>query len=119
MDDVSDAVNRELIGVSLRIAGLVPAKERFAMRKAAKVFGAAGILLLVIGIIIAAGIFCSASKERTIGIIGGADGPTLIFLGSQLKWIIILGSAVFISAAGCFIVSAVIRKKNKGGKNGT
>lgn len=94
-------------------------KECYALKRPVKAFRIAGIVLLAVGFLTAAGIFCSASKEKTIGIIGGADGPTLIFLASRLKFTVLLGVTAFIAAIGCFIISAVIKKKNKGGKNGT
>ncbi len=76
-----------------------------------------GIVFLIVGIIITAvsgaiisGIFFGVTRNESIGIIGGADGPTAIFLTSKLGIFPIAAVAVGIAI---IVFSAIGIKKNK------
>jgi Na+-transporting methylmalonyl-CoA/oxaloacetate decarboxylase beta subunit len=46
-----------------------------------------------------------------IGVIGGADGPTAIFVTSTINWGLIIGAAVFV--AGCIAALVIWRNKRQ------
>lgn len=46
-----------------------------------------------------------------IGIIGGADGPTTIFVTSAVNWYAIAAIAFAIAAALALIIRAIIKRK--------
>ena len=54
----------------------------------------------------------SSNEPATIGIIGGADGPTAIFLSSQTNWLAIFGFIGIIVAA-IIVVLIIYRNKKK------
>lgn len=54
----------------------------------------------------------SSSEPATIGIIGGADGPTAIFLSSHSNWLAIFGFIGIIVAA-IIVVLIIYRNKKK------
>lgn len=72
----------------------------------------AGIIVTVIGIVVAAlGLLFKAKGQMSVSVIGGADGPTSIFLAGKVGSSsavtgIIVGIVLF--AAGIFII---VRKK--------
>lgn len=45
-----------------------------------------------------------------VGIIGGADGPTSIYVSSSINWIWIVAAAVLVTAAVLFIVIKKCKK---------
>jgi Na+-transporting methylmalonyl-CoA/oxaloacetate decarboxylase beta subunit len=45
------------------------------------------------------------------GIIGGADGPTVVYVSSSVNWPFIIGAAILI--AGGLIAFFVLRKRKK------
>jgi len=49
------------------------------------------------------------ADKVSVGVIGGADGPTAIFVSSSVNWGLVAGAAVILAA----IVVFVIRKKKK------
>ena len=82
-----------------------------------------GIVFLIVGIIITAvggaiisGIFFGVTHNESIGIIGGADGPTAVFVTSDSfisPWSCVIGTVVGVAA----IVGSVIAiRKNKSKK---
>ena len=46
-----------------------------------------------------------------MSVIGGADGPTAIFVASSINWLLIIGAVIVI--AGVIIAISVIRRKKK------
>ena len=46
----------------------------------------------------------------SIGVIGGADGPTAVFVSSPVPWIIVIGIAVIM--IGGIVAALLIAKKN-------
>lgn len=56
--------------------------------------------------------FCitGCGNSSSIGIIGGADGPTAIFLSSNINWLGILG---LIGATVAVIIAVLIIHRNK------
>jgi|GEM_PF-1366849 len=68
-------------------------------------------VIFLIAIIAGVGISLIAPKEASaIGIIGGADGPTAIFLASKQP----VGSYVAIGAVGliCIVIGLILMRKN-------
>ncbi len=55
--------------------------------------------------------FLSGCRDESIGIIGGADGPTAILLSYDLKWMLI--ELLLLAAAVGFMVFLIIRKRKK------
>ena len=50
-------------------------------------------------------------KDATIGIIGGADGPTAVLVGGELMPMILIGAAIVL--VGALIVTAVVVSRRK------
>lgn len=46
-----------------------------------------------------------------IGVIGGADGPTAIYVASSVNWALVIGAVVII--AGCAAAFFVRRRKSR------
>ncbi len=46
----------------------------------------------------------------SVGVIGGADGPTAIFVSSSVNWGLVIGTAVVIAAG---IILLFVRKRKK------
>ena len=75
-----------------------------------KILRITGFILTAVTIILIIVIICSgffADNTNSIGIIGGADAPTAIFIASQFKWILL----PLIAGVCCIIISAFIRRK--------
>ena len=54
----------------------------------------------------------SSNEPATIGIIGGADGPTAIFLASQTNWLAIVGCVgIIVVAIAALIIYRYKKKK--------
>lgn len=72
------------------------------MRKIIAILSACGILFLT-----------GCQESSSIGIIGGADGPTAIFVASvpSSGWVWALAAGVF--AAVVILVTVIIRRKRK------
>lgn len=77
-----------------------------------------GIVFLIVGIIITAvggaiisGIFFGVTHNESIGIIGGADGPTAIFLTSKLG-LFPIAAAVVVGIV-IVVISVIAIRKNK------
>lgn len=77
-----------------------------------------GIVFLIVGIIITAvggaiisGILFSGTQSESIGIIGGADGPTAIFLTSKLG-LFPIAAAVVVGIV-IVVISVIAIRKNK------
>lgn len=49
--------------------------------------------------------------NRSIGIIGGADGPTAIFVTSKPNLMLYIAAALLVIAAGVLVVYIVKKKK--------
>ena len=55
--------------------------------------------------------FCGCNtKSDSIGIIGGADGPTAVFVSSDINWLGIFG-IIGVIAVAVFVVLIICRKK--------
>lgn len=76
-----------------------------------------GIVVLLMGImpIVSLSIYMYTAQPGSIGIIGGADGPTAIFLTERLlhEWpvtvmFILLGISLIVSAAFCLLFSKTV-----------
>lgn len=63
------------------------------------ILSAVGILLLVWGAVL------NATESSTLGIIGGADGPTSIYLSGGVDWHL---SAIFMVLGGVTLAGAAI-----------
>ncbi|MBR5513289.1 MAG: hypothetical protein IKV85_04800 [Ruminococcus sp.] len=74
------------------------------------VFLIVGILIAAVGGVIISGIAFGGTSSESIGIIGGADGPTAIFLISRLG---IFPIAALVVGIAIIIISAIGIKKNK------
>ena len=73
-----------------------------------------GVLLIARVIVPFVALEAFAAQKSSIGIIGGADGPTAIFLTSRIMngwpfFAILLGSALIISALFCLIFSKTVK----------
>lgn len=84
------------------------------MRNHWKILRIIGIFLILMVTVTAVGIYLIASvfNDETIGIIGGADVPTAIFLGTEFKWIVLLLAGELLSGIGCIIASVILKKKD-------
>lgn len=71
----------------------------------AGVAGAVGIILAVIGVLL------KIKKSMAVSVIGGADGPTSIFLAGKVGGD--MSAGLFVAAIICLIVAVVLvfRKK--------
>lgn len=77
------------------------------MKKIAIGMGAAGVLLLFAGIILKSGSYTAVS------IIGGADGPTSIFIAGKINTD---GAAVLLAAAAVGLILLGVWMRRKGEK---
>ncbi len=50
-------------------------------------------------------------KEEAIGIIGGADGPTEVYLTSDFSWLAVAGVAIAIVAVVVAVFAFILRKR--------
>ena len=69
---------------------------------------AASIMATKIMLII---LLCTEQSTQSIGIIGGADKPTFLFLVSQFKWVGILLTFEFVACVCCIIISSFFNKR--------
>lgn len=87
------------------------------MKKTGKFFRYTGILLILSEILyiikIAIVMYITISRYGSIGIIGGADAPTAVYLLRNLGFFPIFDIAVFIVGVVCIIVSAVLLHEKK------
>lgn len=70
-----------------------------------------GIIALIVGVIVAAiGIITKIKENQALAVIGGADGPTAIFVAGKVgtPWYAGIIIGVVIIAVGAFLIS---RKK--------
>lgn len=67
------------------------------------------LFLLAIPVLLSS---CAKQDDTSIGIIGGADGPTTIFLISKFKWFIV-ALVIMVAVLAVLIIKYIIRKKNK------
>ena len=58
------------------------------------------------------GLFGCSSESASIGIIGGADGPTAIFVTSNINWMYVCGFVVIIVVA-ILVALFIYRNKKK------
>ena len=64
------------------------------------------ITIIVVILVLSVGNVCA--NDASIGIIGGADGPTAIFIaGPNLSWLTIAVSTILIIAIATFIIKKV------------
>lgn len=80
-----------------------------------KILRIIGIFLILMVAVTAVGIYLIAHSfnEETIGIIGGADAPTAVFLGTEFKWVIAVLAGELLAGIGCIIASVIMKKKKK------
>ncbi len=52
-------------------------------------------------------------KEASVGIIGGADGPTAVMVTGELLPVILIAGAIVLVAA-LIVTAIVVSRKNKG-----
>lgn len=87
------------------------------MKKTGKFFRYTGILLILSEILYiiktAIVMYITISRYGSIGIIGGADAPTAVYLLRNLGFFPIFDIAVFIVGVVCIIVSAVLLHEKK------
>ena len=78
-----------------------------------KILRIIGIFIIILAVVTAVGIYLIAGSfnEETIGIIGGADAPTAIFLGTEFKWVIAVVAGEILAGVGCIIASVIMKKK--------
>ncbi|MGB4093543.1 MAG: hypothetical protein WBK46_16610 [Ruminococcus flavefaciens] len=83
------------------------------MKKYHKLFLFIGIFLIFS--FIAAGaamvVFAQTYRDPYVGIIGGADTPTILILWSHFRLPVIILAAELLAGIGCIIASAIMKKK--------
>ena len=67
-----------------------------------------GIIFILLLVLILSLVGCG-NEAASIGIIGGADGPTAIFVTSGTNWVSILG----VIAVAIFVAVLIYRNKKK------
>ena len=67
-----------------------------------------GIIFILLLVLILSLVGCG-NEAASIGIIGGADGPTAIFVTSSTNWVSILG----VIAVAIFVAVLIYRNKKK------
>lgn len=79
-----------------------------------KIIRIIGIVIIIIAAITAAGIYLIGNifNEQNAGIIGGADKPTMVFLGTEFRFIIAVIIAEFAVGIGAVIASVIMKRKN-------
>lgn len=84
-------------------------------KKRSKYLLVTGIILILITALYASFIlvpvFFTPQKPEGIGIIGGADSPTAIFVFSQFKWFFIAPILTFSCGVGCIAAYLIINRK--------
>ena len=68
------------------------------------------LVISAIGFIAFCIYYVDKSVKPSVGIIGGADRPTVIFLWGEFKGIVLVLAAEFLAGIGCII--AALRRKN-------
>lgn len=70
------------------------------------------LIALVFSLVCAFGLIGCSSESASIGIIGGADGPTAILVSSNINWLYICGF-IGIIAVAILVVIFIYRNKKK------
>lgn len=52
----------------------------------------------------------TGDEEVNIGVIGGSDGPTAIYVASSFHWGFVIGAAIVIAG---IVIAFLVRKKKK------
>ena len=67
----------------------------------------------ILSFVFAIGLVGCNNNADSIGIIGGADGPTAVFASSDINWLEIFGVISIIAVAVFVILIICHKKKNK------
>lgn len=70
-------------------------------------------LLLAISAFLSAVTGCSRKEAASIGIIGGVDGPTAIYVAKELGIVRLLSATLIVFSLGAFIGYKVYKKRKK------
>ena len=71
------------------------------------------IKALALGLLCTLGLVGCGKESASVGVIGGADGPTAIFVASNINWWVVCGLVALVAVIVLVLLAIYRNKKDK------